>query len=87
MIPSHVRVDREEGSVLRQPERQGVHAHAAGTFPLMAARVIADALQVEDTLPQVPDRVAAIEQRLVADSLSQQGVKIGDDFSVGSAAV
>jgi hypothetical protein len=82
-----VPVDRKERTLLRQTERQRIHAHAPGTFPLVAAGIVANALQVEDALPQMPNRIASVEQDLIADSLAQQRIQIGDDLRVRPVAI
>jgi hypothetical protein len=66
-----VRVDRKERALLRQPERQSIHSHPPRAFPLVATGIVANTLQVEDALPKVPDRIATVEQDLIANSFAQ----------------
>src|SRR6185437_13930997 len=59
--PYAVAVDGIEGIVLGQAEAEGVDAHFDGARPFVAAGVVADAVELEETGGEVRDGVAADE--------------------------
>ena len=59
-----VRIGDVERAVLRSAERERVHAHLAGARPVGAARIVADATDLEVPRRQMTDRVAADDEAL-----------------------
>ena len=73
--------------MLGEAKGEGVDAHAAGAFPVLAAGVVAGAVDLEEACGEVSYGVASEEQSLVPGGGADGFVEVEDDLCIGEAAV